>query len=140
MIDLFPVHYVPPGRKIFRPAVVIFQVIGVLPNVIAKNRKQTLGNGIVLIGGADDLQFTARFARKPYPSAAELLGPGVVEFGFEVVEVAEAFLDHIRDCATGLAAAFRLHDLPEHGVIHVTATVISDSSANVVGNRIQISN
>src|SRR5579864_8048675 len=42
VIDFVPVHHVPPGREILRTPVVVFQVVGVFPNVVAKNREQAL--------------------------------------------------------------------------------------------------
>src|SRR2546430_11064102 len=42
MVNFFPVDHVPPRRQIFRPSIVVLQVIGVLPNVVAENREQTL--------------------------------------------------------------------------------------------------
>src|ERR1700739_4238152 len=62
IVDLVPVDYVPPGREIFGATVVVFQIVGMLPNIIAEDGIQTLRDGIVLIWGGDDLHFAAGFS------------------------------------------------------------------------------
>src|SRR5215472_4063466 len=112
LVDLVPVDDVPPGGEIFRTTVVVFQVVGVLPDVVAEDGIQSLRNGIVLIWRRHDLHFAVRLARKPYPSRAELLRASIVEFGFEIVEVAKGFLNRLSDGSVRIASALRLHDLP----------------------------
>ena len=80
------------------------------------------------------MHFAAGFACQPDPSAAELLGAGIVEFGLEVVKVTERFLDHIGDRASGIAPTFRLHDFPEHGVINVSAAIVADCATDIFRN------
>ncbi len=43
-------------------------------------------------------------------------------------------LDGFGDRAAGVASAFGLHDLPEHGVVDVAAAVVADRAADVFGN------
>jgi len=57
-----PVHCVPPGGKVFGTAVVVLQIIGVLPDVVAEDGVEALRDGVVLVGSADDLEFAAGFA------------------------------------------------------------------------------
>src|SRR5438132_13837544 len=76
MVDFFPVHYVPPSCEIFWPPIVVLQIIGVLPNVVAEDREEALGDWVVLIRRADDLNIAARFARQPNPTTAELFSAG----------------------------------------------------------------
>ncbi|SPE28485.1 putative Phosphomannomutase [Acidobacteriia bacterium SbA2] len=137
-VDLVPVGDVPPGGEIFGAAVVVFQIVGVLPDVVAEDGVEALGDWVVLIGGAEDLHFAVGFAGEPDPSAAELLGAGVVEFGLEIFEVAESFVDHVGDGAGGIAAAFGLHNFPEHGVVDVASGVVAHGGADVVGDRVQV--
>jgi len=140
VVDFFPVHNIPPRSQILRPAIVVFQVVGVLPHVIAEDRKQALRQRVVLIRRADDLNFAAGLAGKPYPTTAELLGPSVVEFGFEVVEIAEGFFYYFSDRTVRFTAGFRLHDLPKHGVIHMAAAVVANRSTNIFRHGIQLAN
>ena len=51
MIDFVPVNYIPPRGQIFWAAVVVFEVVGVLPNVVAEDGKQALRDGTILVGG-----------------------------------------------------------------------------------------
>src|SRR5208282_2469758 len=99
MVDLIPVDYVPPGGQIFRTAIVVFQVVGMLPDVVAEDWEVAYGDGIVLIGRGHDVQIVAAFARQPDPSAAELFYAGVVELGLEIFEIAESFGDGLGDGA-----------------------------------------
>jgi hypothetical protein len=50
LVNLVPVHRVPPGRKIIRPLVLVFEVVGVLPDIVSKNGKKPLRNRVVLVG------------------------------------------------------------------------------------------
>src|SRR6202035_5510912 len=106
----------------------------------AKNGEQTLGNRVVLVGGGENLDVAAALADQPYPSAAELLDSGIVEFGLKILEVAESLLDGIGDGAAGVAAAFRLHDLPEHTVIYMTAAVVAHGGTDVFRHGVQVAN
>jgi len=47
-------------------------------------------------------------------------------------EIAEVSLDLRRDGAGRIAAALRLHDLPEHGVVHMAATVVLHHLAHIL--------
>ena len=138
LVDFVPVHDVPPGGEIFRAAVVVFQVVGVLPDVVPEDGVKSLGNGIVLIGGSDDLYFAGGLACQPDPSGTELLGAGVVELGFELVEVAESFLDHFGDGAGRIAATFGLHDIPVHAVVDVASAIVADGGADVFWNGVEV--
>src|SRR5579872_1408559 len=111
LIDFVPIDHVPPRCQIFGAAIIVFQVVGMLPDVVAENWEQALGDWVVLIRCSDDLYFAAGLAGKPDPAAAKLFGAGIVKLGLKILEVAESFLDHVRDRAVGLAAALGLHDL-----------------------------
>jgi len=53
-VDLIPVNNVPPGGKIVRAAVVVFEIVGVLPYIVAKDGIVACGERRVLIGGGGD--------------------------------------------------------------------------------------
>src|SRR5579872_3254333 len=80
-IDLVPVDHVPPGGKIFRAAVLVLQIVGMLPHVVAQDREESLGKRAVLVSGGDDLQLAV--PDQPAPAGAELLRGGFVELLFE---------------------------------------------------------
>src|SRR5215472_7306554 len=64
LVDFVPVDYVPPGGQVFRAAVVVLQVIRVLPDVVAQDGIEALRDWIILIRCGDDLDFTTGFARQ----------------------------------------------------------------------------
>src|SRR6185295_13919034 len=101
------------------------------PDVVAEDGEQALGDGIVLVGRAENLHFAAALAGQPDPAAAELLDPGIVELGLKILEAAERLLDGLGHRSAGIAAAFGFHDLPEHAVVDVSATVVAHGAANV---------
>src|ERR1039458_5483613 len=132
LVDFVPVDNVPPRGEVVGAAAVEFQVVGVLPDVVAEDGVEAIGEGTVLVGGGDDGEL-AGLEDEPAPAGAELLGGGLVEELFEALEVAEVGLDLGGDVAMRLAAAFGLHDLPEHGVVDVTAAIVADGAADVPG-------
>ena len=104
-----------------------------LPDVVAEDGVEVLGEGRVLIGGGDDLELSG-LEDEPSPARAELLGGGLVEELFEALEVAEVGLDLGCDGARGVASAGGLHDLPEHAVVDVSAAGVLDDLADVFGD------
>ena len=54
------------------------------------------------------------------------------------MEVTKGALDACFKRSAGLAASVGTHDLPEHGVVDVAASVIADSSLDGIGNNRQI--
>jgi len=87
-IDLCPVDYVPPRRKIVRAAVLVLKVVRVLPHIVAEDRIQTLLKGRILIRGRDDLQLSA-LLNQPAPSGTKLFRGCLVEELLESFEIAE---------------------------------------------------
>ena len=54
-VNLVPIHYVPPRGQILRTAVLILQVVRVLPDIVSHNGMMTIHNGVVLVSGRNDL-------------------------------------------------------------------------------------
>src|SRR6185437_6107077 len=70
------------------------------------------------------------------PAAAELRDRGLLELLLELVEAAEGLVDALGEIAGGLAAAARLHAIPEEGVIPHLGRVVEDAGlAVVLGGR-----
>src|SRR5579863_1988657 len=101
---LRPVDHVPPCLDIFGAAVLIFEVVGVLPDVKTEEGFAAVHDGIVLIGAGLDGEFAVA-EQEPGPAGAEALGGGVVKFRFEVGERAESGLDRAGEIAGGFATA-----------------------------------
>ena len=138
LVNLVPVQDVPPGGEIFGAAIVVFQVVGVLPDIVSEDGIESLRNGVVLVRRGHDLHFSIGFACQPDPAAAELFRASIVELGFEIVEVAKGFLDDLSDLTCGIASAFGLHDLPEHAVVDVASAIVTDGGADVIGDGVEV--
>src|SRR5579883_1275104 len=89
LIYFVPVHHVPPGRNVFGPAVLIFQIVRVLPDVEAQHRLLALHNRAVLVSGRNNLELPAAIFHQPRPARAEASGRSRVELLFESFEAAE---------------------------------------------------
>src|SRR6266446_3927177 len=83
LADGVPVHHVPPGFDVIGPAVLIVQIVRVLPNVHAQNRLVPLHERIVLVGRRDDFELTALVFDQPSPTAAETADARGGEFFLE---------------------------------------------------------
>src|SRR5882757_375627 len=75
LVDLSPVHDVPPGGDVIGPAVLVFQVVRVLPDVDAEDGLLALHQRAVLIRGAFDHELAALIDH-PGPATAEAADAG----------------------------------------------------------------
>ena len=105
LVDFFPVHHIPPGLQILGTAVVVLEIVGVLPDVVAENGMESLRYRAVLVRRGENLHFALGVASQPDPSAAKLARAGGVEFFLKSLEVAESLLDYVGDRAGGIASA-----------------------------------
>ncbi len=143
--DFGPVDDVPDGGEVVGAFVLVFEVVGVFPDVDAEDGFACGGagggedgfghDGVVLVGGGGDGEF-AVFDDEPGPAGAEAFGAGFLEFGFEIGEGAEGGFDGVAESAGGFtgAGAFGGEEGPEEGVVHVAAAVVADGGADVFGN------
>jgi hypothetical protein len=145
--DAFPVDDVPDGGEVVGAFVLVFEVVGVLPDVDAEDGFSGGGAGggedgfghdrVVLVGGGGDGEPPpfAVFDDEPGPAGAEAFGAGFGEFGFEIGEGAEGGVDGGEEVAGGFAAgAFGCEEGPEEGVVDVAAAVVADGGADVFGD------
>src|ERR1041385_4332260 len=138
--DFTPIHDVPPRRDVIGPAVLVFQVVCVLPDVHAEDRDLLVHERAVLVGPAADFELAVRDGQ-PSPAAAELAGCGGGELLLEFREVAEGLPNAVRERAARLAtAAFAggRHDGPEQRVVVMAAGIVTNRRANVVGHAAQV--
>src|SRR5690349_5859640 len=92
---------------------------------------------IVLVGGGDDFEF-AVVDDEPGPTAAETAEARGFELFFEGVEAAEGGFDVVGEFSGGRAAGVWGENLPEEGMIGVTAAVVANGPTNVVGDSGEI--
>src|SRR4051795_13136439 len=69
--DLVPVDDVPPGLEVLGPAVVVLEVVRVLPDVVAQQRRVAVEHRAVLVGRLGELELAAG-EPQPRPARAEL--------------------------------------------------------------------
>src|SRR5437762_9786189 len=139
LVDFVPVDDVPPRVDVVRAAVLVFQVVGVLPDVEAEDRLLPVHHRVVLVRRALDRDLPA-VVHDPRPAAAEPADRRLLEFFLELVEAAERGVDRVGDRAGRCAPRFRPHDLPEHRVVHVAAAVVADRGAYGLRHAVDAAN
>src|ERR1017187_2553918 len=95
VLDFLPVHHVPPGRQIVGTAVLILQIVGVLPYVAAEHDVLAFHDGAVLVRRGSNLHARRRL-QQPGPAGAEPAHAGRVELFLKRVEAAEGPDDGLR--------------------------------------------
>src|SRR4051794_12972842 len=134
---LRPVHRVPPRLEVVRALVLVLEVVRVLPDVVAQDRRLAVADGAVLVRRARDRQ-AAAVDDEPGPAGAELAHARGLELLLEVVERPERVLDRVRELAVGLAAAVGAHRLPERRVVEVAAAVVAHRAALVLRHGLEV--
>src|SRR5205823_14605631 len=76
--DGAPVHHVPPGIDVVGTLVLIFQVVGMLPDVDAEDGRLAVHEGAILVRRAEDLQLAVG-EDEPGPAAAEAADAGLLD-------------------------------------------------------------
>jgi hypothetical protein len=133
-LGLRPVHDVPPRFHVVRTAILVVQVIGVLPHIEAQNGRATATGrfphqGIILVGGRANGEL-AVFHAQPRPAGTEPAGCRRGELFLKSFEAAEILRDRFSKFADWLALGVRLHELPEKAVVPVAAAVVADRAAD----------
>src|SRR5438105_3070912 len=103
------------GLDKIRPPVLEIQIIGVLPYVAGQQRGLSFGHWVDRVRRAGDRQLAAA-GDQPGPAAAELADCRRLEIVLEFGEAAEIAVDRLGDVTGRIAAALRLHAIPEEGV------------------------
>ena len=91
--DLGPVHHVPPGGEVIGATVLVFQVIGVLPHIVAEQHAAAVHHRRVLIGPVDHRKLPRAIDAHHRPAGAELRQAGAVDRLLQLVERAEVAVD-----------------------------------------------
>src|SRR6202041_1705398 len=81
LVDIFPVHEMIDERlQIIRAAIAIIDVVGVLPDVDAEDRRGAMHQRIFTVGRLGDFELSV-FDRQPGPARTELAGAGSGQIG-----------------------------------------------------------
>src|SRR5579863_2499074 len=127
--NLRPVDYFPKGAKVIGAFVLVFEVVGVFPNVDTQDRGSFyfgyIHQGVVLVRGGADLQF-AVLTDEPGPATAKTAHSGGVELFLEGIEAAKGCVNVVGQRPGRGAGSIGCKDLPEKAMVPVTAGVIAD--------------
>src|SRR5829696_7819445 len=125
LVNVFPVDQaIAESLQIVGTAVAIVDVVGVLPDVAAEDRRGAVDQRAFAVRGLGDFEL-AVLDRQPAPAGAELTDAGGGEIGLELLETAEVFGDLLFQTAGQLAAAaIRLHPVPEMQMVVVLAGIV----------------
>src|SRR5712675_1817613 len=81
--DRVPVDHVPPGLDVISSAVLVKEVISVLPDVESEHRFVALHQWAVLARSGNNCEFSRLILDQPDPAATKTLGAGVRKFFLE---------------------------------------------------------
>src|SRR5579872_4005887 len=98
LVHFGPVDHVPPRADVIRTAVLILQVVRVLPDVDAEDDLLAFHQRAVLVRAALDGELAA-VVDHPRPAAAEAADAGLRELLLERVERSEGSVDRVGDRA-----------------------------------------
>jgi hypothetical protein len=101
----------------------------VLPNIVAKQHPTAFHQWGILVWPGDDRELAVPTGRDEHPTRAEHAQAGGIELLLQLVQTAEIAVDR------GLQITLRLarvlgHDLPEHGVVGMSAAVVAYGRAD----------
>src|ERR1700733_13230342 len=112
--------------QIIRTAVAIVDVVGVLPDVAAEDRRGAMHQWALAVRGLGDFEL-AVLDLQPAPARSELTDTGGGEIGLELLQPAEVLGDLLFQAAGQFAAAaIGLHPVPEMQMIVVLAGIVED--------------
>lgn len=97
-------------------AILIVEVVGMLPNIDHQNRFVLLDQRRLGVDALDDGQFSS-LEDQPGPTAAELGGSGILEIGGEFFVAAQVRVDFGGDFAARFATTAWLQAFPEEAVV-----------------------
>src|SRR6266478_7284280 len=93
LVDILPVHQMIDKRlQIIRTAIAIIDVVGVLPDVDAEDRRGAVHQRVLAVGRLGDFEL-AVLHRQPGPARTELADAGGGEIGLEFLEPAKVHGD-----------------------------------------------
>lgn len=138
--DEIPVEEIPDSGGMLGSAVLIFQVVGMFPDVDGEQRFSAVGERAILVGGALNEEGAIFFEGEPAPAAAEVTGRGFGQFILELIEAAKVFIDGFGEFALRFGAlVIGAEYLPVEIVIGDSAAVVNHSGADFRRDGVQVS-
>jgi hypothetical protein len=144
LTDLVPVDNVPPVADILGPAVLVLEVVGMLPNIQSEDGEHNLVSDalherVVLVGSADELELVSGLVdADPDPAGSEegTGGSAGLKLLLHLVHGAEGLVDELLQLGRGLGLGGLVgggHLIPEEGVIVVPTSAVTDGRAGFEG-------
>src|SRR5215211_7955371 len=140
---LSPVHHVPENVDVLQAAVPVLEVVGVLPQVQPQHGRLALHERRVLVGRRLYRERAVWIDDQPGPARAEQC-PGCRrgEPLLEAFERAKTPGDSLREVLVEIPVAAhagaRGQQSPEYRVVSVTAAVVADGGANILGDGVEL--
>src|SRR5262245_23544141 len=69
--NLIPIDDIPPGAEVLRAAVLILEVVGMLPYIVAQNREVAICERAVLVGSGGNFKLAMLVEDEPGPPRTE---------------------------------------------------------------------
>mmetsp|Transcript_31628 Transcript_31628/g.54928 ORF Transcript_31628/g.54928 Transcript_31628/m.54928 type:complete len:288 (+) Transcript_31628:205-1068(+) len=142
---LGPVDNLPEVGHVLGAAVLVLEVVGVLPHIQAQDGLHGVGGAfherVILVGGAADAKLAISLHTKPCPARAELASGGSVELLLHGVHRAKGLVNG-RGQSSGRTAGLllRAHAIPEEAVVVVAATRVTDGTTSLQGTSLEVQN
>ncbi|ENH91544.1 phosphomannomutase [Pseudomonas aeruginosa VRFPA02] len=136
--DLPPVDHVVESADVFRAAVLVLQVIGVLPYVQAEDRRIAVHQRAVLVAAALHQQAALGSHAEPGPAAAEAGQRSLGERILERLEAPELLIDGPPQVAIGTATALGRHHGPEQRVVGMPTAIVDNRGAQLLRQTSQL--
>ena len=124
LLRRLPINHIPNRRKVLRLAVLVLQIVCVLPRINAKNWSELPYNGILVRVRLDTDGAGLCVLHQPRPTRALDAGERGVELLFESIQGAVGGVDCFGETAgwrIATAGRFGSEVLPEEGVVCVAA-------------------
>src|SRR5262249_25061812 len=87
--DGIPIHHVPPSLEVIGTTVLVFEIVGMLPHVDAKDRRVAIHQRTILIWRRNNFEFSVLIFDEPRPAAAESAHSSGGKFFLEIIKAAE---------------------------------------------------
>ena len=120
------------GIDVIRSAVLIIQIVRVLPDVDGQKGRLAMGHRRIGVGRLDNLE-TLFIGHQPGPPASKLTHGRSAEFPLKIVITSKALIDSLADLPLRLSSPARRQAFPIEVVIPCLSGVIEES--RLVGKR-----
>src|SRR3989344_5669228 len=134
---LFPIDNIPKNLHVLRPPVLVFEVIGMLPDIETKERNAAFRERRILVRSLHDGERPVR-ENEPRPPRSELPEGGVREGPAERGGIPERARERFCKGSRRFPAPVRTQDSPENIVVDDPAAATAHGGADPLRHKLQI--